>query len=222
MASRGPSNPRSGVTLNAGNPGAACKAPLLGAKPMITRKIGQNRGPSGKSSRPAAEVAQASALDTSHLDAQVCGDLQLREELLRLYAETLIALAPALAGVPGRARQEAAHKLKGASLAIGAFDLARLCEGLEGEVGASAEPGVARRGTMRRGPPRPSRWALRSCSRSRRRADASWSFSGPGAARSGHLLACACGAPMPIRHRAFPGLRRVTGRQCLDVDPREL
>jgi HPt (histidine-containing phosphotransfer) domain-containing protein len=152
MASRGASIPRSRVTLN---PGAARKAPLSGAKRMKAGKISQNRGPSGKSSRPAAEVAQASALDTSHLDAQVCGDLQLREELLRLYAETLIALAPALAGVPGRARQEAAHKLKGASLAIGAFDLARLCEGLEGEVGASAEPGVARLGTMRRGPLRP-------------------------------------------------------------------
>jgi HPt (histidine-containing phosphotransfer) domain-containing protein len=155
MASRGPSNPRSGVTLNAGNPGAACQAPLLGAKPMITRKIGQNRGLSGEGRHSVAGVAQASALDTSHLDAQVCGDPQLREELLRLYAETLVALAPVLAGAPGRARREAAHKLKGASLAIGAFDLARLCEGLEGEVGASAESGVARRGTMRRGPLRP-------------------------------------------------------------------
>lgn len=119
---------------------------------MITRKIGQNRGPSGEGRHSVAEVAQASALDTSHLDAQVCGDPQLRGEVLRLYAETLAALAPVLAGAPGRARREAAHKLKGASLAIGAFGLARLCEGLEKEDGAGAEQGLARRGMMRREP----------------------------------------------------------------------
>jgi HPt (histidine-containing phosphotransfer) domain-containing protein len=115
---------------------------------MITRKIGQNRGLSGEGRHSVAGVAQASALDTSHLDAQVCGDPQLREELLRLYAETLVALAPVLAGAPGRARREAAHKLKGASLAIGAFGLARLCEGLEKEAGAEQ----ARRGMTRREP----------------------------------------------------------------------
>jgi HPt (histidine-containing phosphotransfer) domain-containing protein len=117
---------------------------------MITRKIGQNRGLPGEGRHSVAEVAQASALDTSHLDAQVCGDPQLREELLRLYAETLAALAPVLAGAPGRARQEAAHKLKGASLAIGAFGLARLCEGLEKEAGAEQE--LSCRGKMRREP----------------------------------------------------------------------
>jgi HPt (histidine-containing phosphotransfer) domain-containing protein len=122
---------------------------------MITRKIGQNRGLPGEGRHSVAEVAQASALDTSHLDAQVCGDPQLREELLRLYAETLAALAPVLAGAPGRARQEAAHKLKGASLAIGAFGLARLCEGLEKEAGAEQELARrVRREPTNREPPR--------------------------------------------------------------------
>ncbi len=88
-------------------------------------------------------------LDTSHLDAQVCGDPQLREELLRLYAQSLVALAPALADTAGLDRRDAAHKLKGASLAIGAFTLARLCEDLEQEAGPDVHGKLPRRGENR-------------------------------------------------------------------------
>lgn len=120
---------------------------------MRVRKIGRNSGPSEESARYAPEAARASVLDTSHLDAQVCGDPQLREELLRLYAESLVALAPALHGRAGRVRREAAHKLKGASLAIGAFALARLCGDLEQEALPGLDEKLPRRGGTR---PKPS------------------------------------------------------------------
>jgi HPt (histidine-containing phosphotransfer) domain-containing protein len=72
-----------------------------------------------------------STFDTSHLERQVDGDVELRDELLRLYASRLEALGPKLYGTPCPRRREAAHTLKGASLAIGAFALAQLCDHLE-------------------------------------------------------------------------------------------
>ncbi|MBW0002819.1 MAG: Hpt domain-containing protein [Hyphomicrobiales bacterium] len=91
-----------------------------------------------------AENVSGLVLDTSHLDAQVGDDTKLREELLRLYAESLEALATALRGEPSRARKEAAHKLKGASLAVGAFPLALLCEQVENEACAGPARGAGR------------------------------------------------------------------------------
>jgi len=85
-------------------------------------------------SPPAAETKSWALLDSSYLDSQVYGDPQLAEELLRLYAESLTELAPAVCGKSGQTRREAAHKLKGASLAVGAFALARLCEHVETEI----------------------------------------------------------------------------------------
>ena len=85
-------------------------------------------------SPPAAETKSWALLDSSYLDSQVYGDAQLAEELLRLYAESLAELAPAVCGKSGQTRREAAHKLKGASLAVGAFALARLCEHVETEI----------------------------------------------------------------------------------------
>ncbi|MBV8449186.1 MAG: Hpt domain-containing protein [Hyphomicrobiales bacterium] len=85
-------------------------------------------------SPPAAETKSWALLDSSYLDSQVYGDPQLAEELLRLYAESLAELAPAVCGKSGQTRREAAHKLKGASLAVGAFALARLCEHVETEI----------------------------------------------------------------------------------------
>ena len=111
---------------------------------MKARKTRRKSDLTGEYDHSAAETARVCVLDSSHLEVQVCEDRQLRDELLRLYAETLVALAPAISGAPGQARQQAAHRLKGASLAIGAFALARLCEGLEKEPD-SADLGLARR-----------------------------------------------------------------------------
>jgi HPt (histidine-containing phosphotransfer) domain-containing protein len=79
----------------------------------------------------ASAASQTAVLDLEHLDCQVQGDEPLRHELLRLFAEQLAAMAPLVCGPPSRQRREAAHTLKGASLAIGAFALARACEGVE-------------------------------------------------------------------------------------------
>jgi HPt (histidine-containing phosphotransfer) domain-containing protein len=133
------------------------KAPLPMAKLMKARKIRRNSGHSGESRRHASDGAQFSVLDVAHLDAQVCSDAQLRDELLRLYAESLVGLAPVLDGTAGRARQEAAHKLKGASLAIGAFALARLCEVLEKEAGPGLDQELPGRGETRPTPLRGER-----------------------------------------------------------------
>jgi hypothetical protein len=90
-------------------------------------------------------------LDAAHLEAQVVGDHGLRLELLRLYAGRLIALAPAVCGAPCPQRREAAHALKGASLAIGAFALADICGAIEsGDEGARAEAALAIEMTRRR------------------------------------------------------------------------
>jgi hypothetical protein len=74
----------------------------------------------------------------------------LREELLRLYAEHLATLGPLVCGAPSPRRREAAHKLKGASLAIGAFALARICDTLENEAGGSMHQADARQEDTRR------------------------------------------------------------------------
>lgn len=76
-------------------------------------------------------------LDTSHLERQVQGDEELRDELLRLYVERLDALAPKLGEALDSGLREAAHALKGASLAIGAAALAQICGRLE--AGASVD-----------------------------------------------------------------------------------
>ncbi|MFI5013123.1 MAG: Hpt domain-containing protein [Hyphomicrobiales bacterium] len=103
--------------------------------------IGRQDGRRGASGKPEA-AAPCAVVDTRHLECQVGGDLALRAELLELYAGRLVALAPAVCGPPSLRRREAAHALKGASLAVGAFPLARLCESLETQDGADARRGA--------------------------------------------------------------------------------
>jgi HPt (histidine-containing phosphotransfer) domain-containing protein len=94
--------------------------------PADTGESGDSRG-RGK----ATTTFPPAVLDTQHLERQVFGDRKLRQELLQLYAGRLQALAPAICAAPGPDRREAAHSLKGASLAVGAFALAQLCDSLE-------------------------------------------------------------------------------------------
>ena len=76
-------------------------------------------------------ASQTTVLDPEYLDRQVQGDEPLRHELLRLFAERLTAMAPLVCGPPSPQRCAAAHTLKGACLAIGAFALAYACDGVE-------------------------------------------------------------------------------------------
>src|SRR5882757_6618598 len=82
---------------------------------------GARRPPGGR--RGASEASPPAVFDVDHLERQVVGDRQLREDLLRLYSGRLIALGPAVCGTASPGRREAAHALRGASLAIGAFAL---------------------------------------------------------------------------------------------------
>lgn len=93
--------------------------------------------------RVADEDGEATAtphplLDTSHLEHQIQGDEELRDELLRLYASRLEVLGAKLREAAGSERREAAHTLKGASLAVGALALAQLCHRLEAGEAADA------------------------------------------------------------------------------------
>jgi len=72
------------------------------------------------------------AIDFAHLARFTAGDADLTEEVLGLFREQvalwLRVLDPA---IEDQAWKDAAHTLKGASLGVGAFDLARACEAAE-------------------------------------------------------------------------------------------
>jgi HPt (histidine-containing phosphotransfer) domain-containing protein len=99
----------------------------------IPTKIGASRTPGEPISGQDSAAEPPKVLDILYLEHQVLGDTQLRDELLQLFASQLMALAPLVCGAPGQARSEAAHTLKGAALAVGAFAVARVCGELEGE-----------------------------------------------------------------------------------------
>jgi HPt (histidine-containing phosphotransfer) domain-containing protein len=71
-------------------------------------------------------------LDAAHLARQTFGDRALEREVLSLFEEQCGRLFPILAepgGAPGRA--DAAHTLKGAARAVGAWRVAERAEALE-------------------------------------------------------------------------------------------
>jgi HPt (histidine-containing phosphotransfer) domain-containing protein len=76
------------------------------------------------------------AVDFGHLESFAAGDGALIDEVLALFREQaqiwMRLLDPA--GDPG-AYRDAAHAMKGASLGVGAFDLAKDCD--EAETGAA-------------------------------------------------------------------------------------
>ncbi|SDR37306.1 hypothetical protein SAMN05444161_3314 [Rhizobiales bacterium GAS191] len=112
-------------------------------------KIDGSRRPGGPISGQDSAAGPRKMLDILHLERQVLGDMQLRDELLRLYAEQLMALGPLICGAPGQARSEAAHTLRGASLAIGALALAHVCGELEAQGNEAGEAGQGGEETRR-------------------------------------------------------------------------
>jgi HPt (histidine-containing phosphotransfer) domain-containing protein len=86
--------------------------------------------------------ADARILDPAHLQRQTFGDRSLEREVLALFERQCDRLLPLIAAaerLPERA--DAAHTLKGAARAIGAWRVASLCETLEAALdqGRSAE-----------------------------------------------------------------------------------
>lgn len=71
------------------------------------------------------QPAAMPAFDFAHLDRQTMGDVELADELLALYREQAPQLLREIEQAPdGRALREAAHRLSGASRAVGANDVA--------------------------------------------------------------------------------------------------
>jgi HPt (histidine-containing phosphotransfer) domain-containing protein len=92
---------------------------------------------------PAAPQADRAVIDLSHLDAQTLGDRALGVELLALFDEQsarITARLIELGEAEPRARIDLAHTLRGAALAIGAFEAARMAQAYETACAGQARP----------------------------------------------------------------------------------
>ncbi|HEY8564052.1 MAG TPA: Hpt domain-containing protein [Beijerinckiaceae bacterium] len=80
-------------------------------------------------------------LDLVHLARQTFGDRELERELIMLFEQQCLRLLPVLAGEgPCRERGDAAHTLKGAARAVGAWRLAAVADALEAALAAPSSP----------------------------------------------------------------------------------
>lgn len=72
------------------------------------------------------------AIDTEHLSRQTGGDHELERELLTLFVQQCAAHLRTIHGSADRqARMDAAHTLKGAALAVGAWQVAEAADRIE-------------------------------------------------------------------------------------------
>lgn len=72
------------------------------------------------------------ALDLAHLERQTLGEPTLEREVLALFEQQCMRLLPLIVQGDGLTeRADAAHTLKGAARAVGAWRVATLCETLE-------------------------------------------------------------------------------------------
>jgi HPt (histidine-containing phosphotransfer) domain-containing protein len=90
-----------------------------------------------------APDAERRILDLVHLARQTFGDRELERELLVLFEAQCRRLLPVLAGSgPAGERGDAAHTLKGAARAVGAWRIAAVAEGIEGALAAGPGSGA--------------------------------------------------------------------------------
>ena len=79
------------------------------------------------------------AFDVAFLDRVTFGDHKLARELLMLFGAQANSLLESITTAADRtAQREAAHRLKGASRAVGAFEVARAAEEIELAADAAA------------------------------------------------------------------------------------
>lgn len=71
------------------------------------------------------------SIDLKHLDEATFGNHALKQEVLRLFASQAANLIGIIENGNAETRSAAAHALKGASLGIGAFQLAKAAEAVE-------------------------------------------------------------------------------------------
>jgi HPt (histidine-containing phosphotransfer) domain-containing protein len=80
-----------------------------------------------------AASANGRILDLAHLSRQTFADPALEREVLALFEQQCVRLLPLIVAGGGLTeRADAAHTLKGAARAVGAWRLAALAETLEG------------------------------------------------------------------------------------------
>jgi len=79
--------------------------------------------------------AEQRVLDLVHLARQTFGDRDLEREVLALFEAQCRRLLPVLAGAGERERGDAAHTLKGAARAVGAWRLAAVVDEFETALG---------------------------------------------------------------------------------------
>ena len=72
-------------------------------------------------------------VDLVHLARQTMGDKSLEIEVLQIFARQARQLIDQMAAGEPPVRKAAAHRLKGAALAIGAFGIASQAEGVEAQ-----------------------------------------------------------------------------------------
>ena len=79
-----------------------------------------------------AAGATATVLDSAHLERQTFGDPALEREVIALFEGQCTRLAPMIAGAgDGAERRDAAHTLKGAARAVGAWAVVAAAEAIE-------------------------------------------------------------------------------------------
>lgn len=72
------------------------------------------------------------AIDFAYLSSQTAGDHELERELLTLFAQQCVVhLRTIHGGIDRQARMDAAHSLKGAARAVGAWQVAEAADRIE-------------------------------------------------------------------------------------------
>ena len=90
-----------------------------------------------------SDLDEQGVLDLVHLARQTFGDRALGQELVILLEQQCRCLLPVLSGGARADRSEAAHTLKGAARAVGAWRLARVAERLEDALEGRAADNLA-------------------------------------------------------------------------------
>ena len=132
-----------------------------------------------------SSAADRRLLDLTHLARQTFGDRALEREVLALFEQQCVRLLPLIvAGEDLTERADAAHTLKGAARAVGAWRIASLAGTLEEALDEGGpggrDPGAARR-QAREGDRRDAGGARRALAQRRRLSHEASRLAKPGA-----------------------------------------
>jgi HPt (histidine-containing phosphotransfer) domain-containing protein len=84
-------------------------------------------------------------IDEAELDRQTFGDADIRREVVSMFREQAPLVLQAIIAANGSARADAAHRLKGSALALGATSLADAAAAVERNPSDSSLPGAVER-----------------------------------------------------------------------------